>query len=66
MSKVSFPVITFQPFLDGTEDEQRKVAQELYDAFHTYGWIYLKDFGIRQDEIEKMFAMVSCKPKIAD
>ena len=41
------------------EAEKRAVAQELYNAFHTYGWIYLKDFGISADEIDEMFAAVS-------
>jgi hypothetical protein len=58
MSAIPFPVVSFKPFLTGSEDEQRHVAQELYDAFHTFGWIYLKDFGISQEEVEEMFAMV--------
>jgi isopenicillin N synthase-like dioxygenase len=58
MSETSFPIVSFKPFLTGTEAEQRKVAQELYDAFHKFGWIYLKDFGINQEEIEEMFAIV--------
>lgn len=59
MAKASFPVVSFQNFISGSEAEKRVVAQELYDAFHTYGWIYLKDFGISADEIDEMFAAVS-------
>lgn len=57
----NFPVISFAPFLDpnAPESEQRRVAQELYDAFHTYGWVYLKDFGISDEEVAEMFALVS-------
>ncbi len=58
MSEIPFPIVSFKPFLTGTEEEQRKVAQDLYDAFHKFGWIYLKDFGISQEEIEEMFAIV--------
>lgn len=58
-SEIPFPIVSFEPFLSGTENEQHKVAQELYDAFHTFGWIYLTDFGISQDEVEQMFAIVS-------
>jgi len=54
---LAFPVVSFEPFLSGTEEEQRKTAQLLYDAFHTYGWVYLKDIGISQDEVDKMWTM---------
>jgi isopenicillin N synthase-like dioxygenase len=55
----NFPVVSFAPFLHGFEDEQRKAAQQLYDAFSVYGWIYLKDFGISQEEVDELFATVS-------
>jgi len=58
MPEVSFPIVSFRPFLEGTEEEQRMVAQNLYDAFHMYGWVYLKDFGINQADVEEMFAIV--------
>ena len=54
----NFPVVSFAPFLHGSEDEQRKVIQQLYDAFSVYGWIYLKDFDINQEEIDELFAVV--------
>lgn len=59
MAPTSFPVISFQEFLSGTEFEKKAVAQKLYDAFHVYGWVYLENFGISPDEIDQMFAMVS-------
>tara|TARA_R110002060_G_scaffold59808_7_gene69617 strand:- start:928 stop:1167 length:240 start_codon:yes stop_codon:yes gene_type:complete len=59
MVEASFPIVSFQNFISGSEAEKRAVAQELYNAFHTYGWIYLKDFGISADEIDEMFAAVS-------
>lgn len=54
----NFPVVSFSPFLKGSAAEQRKVAQKLYDAFSVYGWIYLRDFGITQQEVDKLFATV--------
>lgn len=54
----NFPVVSFAPFLQGSEVEQRKVAQELYNAFSVYGWIYLKDFDISQEEVDEIFATV--------
>ncbi|KAL1643323.1 hypothetical protein SLS58_004994 [Diplodia intermedia] len=55
----NFPVISFAPFLDpnAPESEQMAVAQKLYDAFHTYGWVYLRDFGISDEEVANMFAL---------
>ncbi|KAF2812434.1 Clavaminate synthase-like protein [Mytilinidion resinicola] len=50
-----FPVVSFQPILTGGEEEKAKVALQLYDAFHTYGWVYLKEFGISAEEIDEMF-----------
>jgi isopenicillin N synthase-like dioxygenase len=66
MVESSFPIVSFAPFLSGSEDGQRKVASGLYNAFHTYGWVYLKDFGISQEEIDEMFAVVcsSHEPRI--
>lgn len=58
MATTSFPIISFQEFLMGSETEKRHVAQKLYNAFHTYGWVYLQDFAISADEIDEMFAMV--------
>lgn len=59
MATSNFPLLSFQEFLTGSEVEKRAVAQKLYNAFHTYGWVYLKDFGISKEEITEMFAMVS-------
>jgi isopenicillin N synthase-like dioxygenase len=61
--KFPFPIISFEPFLKGGETERNKVAEQLYDAFHTYGWVYLKDFGISEDEIDEMFAYVRRYPQ---
>jgi isopenicillin N synthase-like dioxygenase len=58
----NFPVVSFAPFLNGSIAEQREVAQQLYDAFSVYGWIYLKDFGFTQQEIDQLFATVCLHP----
>lgn len=54
-----FPIVSFQPFLTGTPEGKQEVADRLYDAFHNFGWVYLKDFGISQAEIDDMFRRVS-------
>ncbi len=53
-----FPIVSFQAFLDGTPEGRREVAYRLYDAFHNVGWVYLKDIGISQSEIDDMFRRV--------
>jgi hypothetical protein len=32
-----------------------------YDAFHNFGWIYLNDFGLSEEEVKKVFEIVSCQ-----
>jgi isopenicillin N synthase-like dioxygenase len=55
----AFPTISFQPFINGTESQKLGVEQQIYDAFHNYGWVYLKDFGIPEQKIDEMFRQVS-------
>jgi isopenicillin N synthase-like dioxygenase len=63
--ELPFPIVSFAPFLNGGKAERTLVAQQLYDAFHVYGWVYLKDFGISEEEIDAMFARVRQKPSTA-
>ena len=53
------PIVSFAPFLSGTKEEQHFVAQQVYDAFSTVGFIYLKDHGIPRSEVEAVFQEVS-------
>ena len=55
----AFPTISFQPFITGAESQKLEVAQEIYDAFHNYGWVYLRGFGIPEQKIEEMPRQVS-------
>ena len=52
------PIVSFAPFLHGSREEQNTVAQQVYDAFSTVGFIYLKDHGIAQSEVEAVFREV--------
>ena len=56
--KFPFPIISFARFLAGNKEEQEATGKKLYDAFHNYGWAYLKDFGISQQEIDESFRYV--------
>lgn len=52
------PIVSFAPFLSGSKAEQATVAQQVYNAFSTVGFIYLKDHGIPSSEVEAVFKEV--------
>lgn len=52
-------VVSFERFINGNDADKRAVAQELYEAFSTVGWVYLKDHGIPQERVDEIFALVS-------
>jgi isopenicillin N synthase-like dioxygenase len=55
-------VVSFDNFVNGGDAEKRAVAKQLYDAFSTVGWVYLKDHGIPQERVDEIFSLVRlCK-----
>jgi isopenicillin N synthase-like dioxygenase len=62
-SAPNVPMVSFAPFLFGSTAEKREVAQKLYDAFSVYGWVYLKDSGIDQAEVDALFLTASLSSK---
>jgi isopenicillin N synthase-like dioxygenase len=50
-------VVSFDKFMNGDGGEKRAVAKQLYEAFSTAGWLYLKDFGIPQERTEEIFRL---------
>ena len=55
----AIPIVSFEKFLTGDRADQQQVAQHVYDAFSTVGFIYLKDHGIPQSRVDEIFALVS-------
>ncbi|MGF1480436.1 MAG: isopenicillin N synthase family dioxygenase [Cyanophyceae cyanobacterium] len=53
---LTIPVIDFAAFINGNEAQQQRVAQEIYEACHRIGFMYLKDLGISQELIHRVFA----------
>jgi isopenicillin N synthase-like dioxygenase len=51
-------IVSFDKFINGDNAENRAVAKQLYEAFSTVGWVYLKDFGIPPERIEEIFGLV--------
>ncbi|KAK4942569.1 hypothetical protein LTR10_017698 [Elasticomyces elasticus] len=53
----AIPIVSFEKFLTGNRADQQQVAQQVYDAFSTVGFIYLKDYGIPQSRVDEVFAL---------
>lgn len=51
--------VSFERFLNGNNHDRRVVAEEIYDAFSTVGWVYVKDTGISQERVDDIFKLVS-------
>jgi isopenicillin N synthase-like dioxygenase len=58
-------VVSFDRFINGNDEDKRAVAKQLYHAFSTVGWVYLKDHGIPQERVDEMFGLVRSSPQIA-
>lgn len=53
MNEIS--VIDFGPYLNGSKEEQLKVAYELVECFRGTGFVYLNNFGISEATVQKAF-----------
>lgn len=53
------PIVSFKQFLTGNRQCQKQVAKQVYDAFSTVGFIYLRDHGIPNARVEEIFDLVS-------
>ncbi len=51
------PLIDMDPFLQGSEEQRREVADEFYEAAHEVGFLYLKNFGIEPQFINEAFQL---------
>lgn len=49
------PVIDFQPFLIGDAMDKRMVVNQIHQAFHQIGFLYLKNLSIAADLVERLF-----------
>jgi isopenicillin N synthase-like dioxygenase len=52
---VEIPVIDFAPFLQGDDRDRKAVAEQIYQACHKIGFMYLKNPGISPELIEQIF-----------
>jgi isopenicillin N synthase-like dioxygenase len=52
---IKLPIINFAPFVQGEVASKRQVAQEIYQACHQVGFLYLTHHGIDQRAIDRAF-----------
>jgi isopenicillin N synthase-like dioxygenase len=50
------PIVDFEPFIHGNQAEQRAVVQQVYQACHEIGFMYLTDCGLSAPTLAEMFA----------
>lgn len=53
---IQVPIIDFSPFLTGNDEGQKKVAQEIAQACQDVGFFYLRNHGVPEELIERVFA----------
>lgn len=58
----SIPVVDFASARTGSEDDRRRVARELYEAFKNVGFAYVKNHGVPQEAVDEAFVWVSRPP----
>ncbi|MGB3790008.1 MAG: 2-oxoglutarate and iron-dependent oxygenase domain-containing protein [Phormidesmis sp.] len=54
-TEVGIPLIDFAPFLTNDAKEQQQIAQQIYHACRTVGFLYLKNHGISEEAIAQTF-----------
>ncbi|ETI29417.1 hypothetical protein G647_01870 [Cladophialophora carrionii CBS 160.54] len=56
-SSQTIPVVSFDKFLTGDRTAQKAVAREVYDAFSSVGFVYLREHGIAQKKVDEIFGL---------
>ncbi len=57
MSTHSLPVIDFSPFLTGDAISQHAVAEQILAASKEWGFFYLSNFGLTEEQVAQAFAL---------
>ena len=50
-------VVDMEPYREGGKEGRNKVAQEIYDAAHNVGFLYLKNYGMSESLLETAFSV---------
>jgi len=54
---VTIPMIDLDPFVMGDRGGQQQVAQDIYQACHRFGFMYLKHYGIDPELVQRVFQL---------
>lgn len=53
-------MVDFQSFTQGDNTAQQAIAQQIYQACYNFGFVYLKNHGISQAQIDSVLAQSQC------
>ena len=54
----SIPIVDFNDFLNGTVEDRGRVSKELIEVVKKFGFVYLRNYGISKDLVEKLFILM--------
>lgn len=55
---MAIPVVDFSGFIHGSEEDKFRVAREIFEAFETVGFLYLKNYPEITDKAKEIFELV--------
>lgn len=53
----TIPIVDFSDFLKGNTTDQERVSKELIEVVKKFGFVYLRNYGISKNLVEKLFAL---------
>lgn len=58
-SPIMFDILDFDRYTTGDKDCQLRFARELVESLSKSGFVRLKNYGISEEEVDQIFALVS-------
>lgn len=52
------PIVDFGKFLYGSDEERKRIAGDIDDAFRNVGFVYLENHGVPKDKVDECFEWV--------
>ena len=52
------PIIDFDLFLNGTDEQKGTTSAQINDAFHNVGFVYLTNHGVPREKVDECFQWV--------
>jgi isopenicillin N synthase-like dioxygenase len=57
MKTNAIPIVDFEGYLNGDTNVKLRVSKELIHAMQSCGFVYLKNFGIKNEEVAEIFKL---------